>query len=146
MALSIRPACRIAGRRTLKPVSGRASLLVRKPESHREIVVEHRRARRFSTCRVDSAGIQTASVNDTSGAILPVAPVAASPRPLSLSAQRTAARLAETLELLDGELGGNQEWSRRVETGLEELKSSTGRRGRFAGRYTDTSELREPNV
>ena len=145
MVLSIRPACRVAGRRTLKPVSGRASLPIRKAESRRGIVSEHIRSRCFSTCQVNSAGLQTAAINDTPGAILPVIPVAASPRRLSLSAQRTAARLAETLELLDGELGGNQEWSRRVETALEELKSTAERKGRFAGKYTDTSELPGPN-
>ena len=137
MTLGIRPACRIAGRRILKPVSGRALLPIRQVESRRAVVSQRSRTRRFSTCRIDSAGSQTALANDTSGAILPVTPVAASPRPLSPSAQRTAARLAETLELLDGELGGDQEWSRRVETALEGLKSSTGRRGRFAGKYAE---------
>jgi hypothetical protein len=47
--------------------------------------------------------------------------------------QQTAARLADTLELLEGEIGGDPEWSRRIESALEELKSGLIRKGRLAG-------------
>lgn len=54
-------------------------------------------------------------------------------RPSSLSMQQTAARLADTLELLEGEIGGDPEWSRRIESALEDLNSGLIRKGRLAG-------------
>jgi hypothetical protein len=134
MALNMRAACRIAGRRFAKPVSGQAVVPVTEAESQRRIVFEHSRIRRFSTCRINGAtplpAVDMRALEPDVSALPDMAPS----RLLPLSAQSTAARLAEILELLDGELGGDEEWSRRVETALEELKSSSGRRGRLAGK------------
>lgn len=119
----------------MKSATSNAQKQVRLEAVERQTATSLAWSRNVSTSLYTLNRQQTAGHPVTIVVDVPVALPRSSTRPpLSLTAQRTAARLADTLELLEGEVGGDPEWSQRVEAALEELKEGTGRNGRLAGR------------
>ena len=128
------PPSRVAGRRLFKSQVSKTSKQVRGGAVEVQASTFRSSFRKISTTSSVFNSRQTASAPALSTLDVPATLPDAPSRPLSLTAQRTAARLADTLELLEGEVGGDPEWSRRVEAALEELKTGVGRNGRLAGK------------
>lgn len=129
------PASRVAGRRILKSAASKAQKHARRAAVDLPTVSSSAWSRKITTTSATSNGhgLQAVLVKDvvTLGKTDALSDVPR--RPLPLSMQQTAARLADTLELLEGEIGGDPEWSRRIESALEELGSGLSRKGRLAG-------------
>jgi hypothetical protein len=145
MVSRLDPVCRSLGRRYLERVIWTAPKHLRRGASQLGTSSQSRWTRQISTTRPASSERQVAvaiSQQNLAGVPDQVVP---GPKPLSLSVQRTAARLAETLNILEGEVGGDKEWSQRVEAALVELQSSTGRKGRLAGKTISSSALLLPS-
>jgi hypothetical protein len=129
------PASRIAGRRILRSAAYKGQKQARRAAVDSQAVTSLTWSRKIITSSTTSNDRQVAPVKDDITPDVTVTLPNAPSRPLSLSAQRTAAQLADTLELLEGKVGGTPEWSRRVETALEELKTGSERKGRLAGEF-----------